>query len=99
MATATVVAASSSAAALDTEEISRLLANSDAPDANFADRFVGDETVRQISDALANDSSKSRVFLDRNCIGADGAAALGGMLKVWLKTAFLVCPLRVKNAE
>ncbi|CAM9542158.1 unnamed protein product, partial [Scytosiphon promiscuus] len=49
--------------------------------ANFADKFVGDEAVRQISDALASNCSKTRILLDRNCIGADGAAAIGDMLK------------------
>lgn len=49
--------------------------------ANFADKFVGDDAVRQISDALAGNCSKTRILLDRNCIGADGAAAIGDMLK------------------
>lgn len=66
---------------LDDGEIARLL-NDGSTDANFADKFVGEEAVRQISEALANNVSKTRVFLDRNCIGADGAAALGDMLKV-----------------
>lgn len=56
--------------------------NDGTADANFADKFVGDEAVRRISDALASNCSKTRVFLDRNCVGADGAAALGDMLKV-----------------
>lgn len=70
------------AAVLDTEKVDRLLANQDTPDANFADSFIGDEAVWQITDALFNNSAKTRVFLDRNCIGAGGAAALGDMLKV-----------------
>lgn len=67
---------------LDEGDLAGLL-NDGSSDANFADKFVGDEAVRQISDALASNCSKTRVFLDRNCVGADGAAALGDMLKVW----------------
>lgn len=67
---------------LDEGDLTGLL-NGGTTDANFADKFVGDEAVRQISDALASNCSKTRVFLDRNCVGADGAAALGDMLKVW----------------
>lgn len=63
------------------DEISRLL-NDGSAEANLSDRFVGDEAVRQISDALASNCSKTRVLLDRNCVGTDGAAALGDMLKV-----------------
>eukprot|EP00904_Undaria_pinnatifida_P004340 jgi/Undpi1/13907/HiC_scaffold_9.g03558.m1 len=66
---------------LDEGDLAGLLSDGSA-DANFADKFVGDEAVRQISDALASNCSKTRVFLDRNCVGADGAAALGDMLKV-----------------
>eukprot|EP00752_Nemacystus_decipiens_P006959 g6244.t1 len=62
-------------------EISRLV-NDGSQEANLSDRFVGDEAVRQISDALASNCSKTRILLDRNCVGADGAAALGDMLKV-----------------
>lgn len=67
---------------LDEGDLAGLL-NDGTAEANFADKFVGDEAVRQISDALASNCSKTRVFLDRNCVGADGAAALGDMLKVW----------------
>lgn len=63
------------------DEIARLL-NDGSAEANLSDRFVGDEAVRQISDALASNCSKTRILLDRNCVGADGAAALGDMLKV-----------------
>lgn len=63
------------------EEITRLL-NDGSAEANLSDRFVGDEAVRQISDALGSNCSKTRILLDRNCVGADGAAALGDMLKV-----------------
>lgn len=65
----------------DTEQIRQALSSS-SPDANFADKFVGDEAARHISKALEDNVSKTRVFLDRNCIGAEGAAALGDMLKV-----------------
>ncbi|CBN77933.1 Hypothetical leucine rich repeat protein [Ectocarpus siliculosus] len=71
----------SSTVRLADDEVDRLL-NDGSTDANFADKFVGDEAVRQISDALASNCSKTRVLLDRNCVGADGAAALGDMLKV-----------------
>lgn len=84
MATTTV------AAGLDVEKVNRLLAKLDTPDANFADSFIGDAAVRQIADALFNNSSKTRVFLDRNCIGADGAAALGDMLKVFEETFYFI---------
>lgn len=70
----------SSGVRLADDEIARL--DDGSIEANLSDRFVGDEAVRQISDALANNSTKTRVLLDRNCIGADGAAALGDMLKV-----------------
>lgn len=63
------------------DEVGRLLADG-SKEANFADKFVGDEAVRQISDELASNCSKTRILLDRNCVGADGAAALGDMLKV-----------------
>lgn len=66
---------------LDEGDLAGLL-NDGTAEANFADKVVGDEAVRQISDALASNCSKTRVFLDRNCVGADGAAALGDMLKV-----------------
>lgn len=62
-------------------ELGRVL-NDGTADANFADKYVRDEAVRQIAAGLASDSTKTRVLLDRNCIGADGAAALGDMLKV-----------------
>ena len=68
-------------ARFDQKQIDRTL-NDGSVDANFADKFVGDETVRRIATALTNDSRKKRLLLDRNCIGADGAAALGQMLKV-----------------
>lgn len=63
------------------DEVARLVADGSS-EANFADKFVGDEAIRQISDALASNCSKTRILLDRNCVGADGAAALGDMLKV-----------------
>lgn len=66
----------------DQEDIDRTLSNGSI-DADFADKFVGNEVVRRIATALTHDSTKKRVLLDRNCIGADGAAALGEMLKVW----------------
>lgn len=66
---------------LSGEELAHLL-NDGSSDANFSDKFVGDDAVRQISEALARNNSKTRVFLDRNCVGVDGAAALGDMLKV-----------------
>lgn len=68
----------------DQEDIDKTLSDGSI-DADFADKFVGDEVVRRIATALTNDSTKKRVLLDRNCIGADGAAALGEMLKVWLR--------------
>lgn len=70
-----------SAVGLADDEISRLI-NDGSAEANLSDRFVGDEAVRQVSDALARNCSKTRILLDRNCVGADGAAALGDMLKV-----------------
>ncbi len=70
----------SSGVRLADDDIARL--HDGSIEANLSDRFVGDEAVRQISDALANNSTKTRILLDRNCIGADGAAALGDMLKV-----------------
>lgn len=64
------------------EELVRVL-NDGTSDANFADKFVGDEAARRISEALSNNNcSKTRVLLDRNCVGADGATAVGDMLKV-----------------
>ncbi|CAM9904207.1 unnamed protein product, partial [Choristocarpus tenellus] len=54
----------------------------DGQDANFAKAFVGDEVCRLICDVLCRNTSKTNIFLDRNCIGADGAAALANMLKV-----------------
>lgn len=66
---------------LPEDEVARLLTDG-STEANFADKFVGDEAIRQISIALASNCSKTRIFLDRNCVGADGAAALGDMLKV-----------------
>lgn len=66
----------------DDEELGRVL-NDGTSDANFADKFVGDEAARRISEALSNNNcSKTRVLLDRNCVGADGATAVGDMLKV-----------------
>lgn len=65
----------------DDQELDRVL-NDGTSDANFADKFVGDEAARRVSEALSNNCTKTRVLLDRNCVGADGAAALGGMLKV-----------------
>ncbi|CAM9816556.1 unnamed protein product [Pylaiella littoralis] len=70
------------------DEVGRLLADG-SKEANFADKFVGDEAVRQISDELASNCSKTRILLDRNCVGADGAAALGDMLKVNSSITFL----------
>lgn len=67
--------------AFDDEELGRVL-NDGTSDANFADKFVGDEAARRISGALSNNCSKTRVLLDRNCVGADGATAVGDMLKV-----------------
>lgn len=67
---------------LDEEEISRVI-NDNTFDANFADRFVGDKAVRKISNTLAFNVTKTRLFLDRNCVGADGATTLGELLKVW----------------
>lgn len=71
----------SNSAGLNKEQLAHILDDRNT-DANFADKFVGDEAVRQISEALSNNCSKTRVLLDRNCVGAAGASALGDMLKV-----------------
>lgn len=78
---------------IDEDELDRIL-NDGTSDANFADKFVGDEAVRQICQALTSNCSKTRVFLDRNCVGADGAAALGDMLKVCKISFNILTPKR-----
>lgn len=66
---------------LNDEEIRKVL-DDDTPNADFAEKFIGDVTVRHIAIALTDNVSKTSLFLDRNCVGADGAAALGNLLKV-----------------
>ncbi|CAM9533339.1 unnamed protein product, partial [Discosporangium mesarthrocarpum] len=69
-------------------DISRIL-DSDGPEANFSNAFVGDEACRNICDALSNNSSKTRVFLASNCIHVDGASAVANMLKANSSVALL----------